>query len=60
VSTQDVAALKDFSYRYYSHTLPKTHGNPTKATVKSAKRNALPAILGVGGGILLLILLVGG
>ena len=60
VSTNDVDALKDFSYRYYSHTLPKTHGNPAKATVKSAKGNPAPVILGVLGGLLLIIVLVGG
>jgi hypothetical protein len=60
VSTNDVDALKDFSYRYYSHTLPKTHGNPAKATVKSSKGNPAPVILGVLGGLLLIILLVGG
>jgi len=59
VKEQDVKALKEFSYRYYSHTLPKTHGNPTKATVKLAKINPWPVILGVTGGILLLILLTG-
>jgi TolB-like protein len=60
VSTQDVAALKDFSYRYYSHTLPKTHGNPTKATVKSAKGNPLPWVMGGLGFIVLISLLAGG
>jgi hypothetical protein len=60
VSTKDVAALKDFSYRYYSHTLPKTHGNPTTATVKSAKRSPWPWIGGAVGFFLLMSLLSGG
>ena len=60
VSTKDVAALKDFSYRYYSHTLPKTHGNPTKATVKSTRVNALPWVMGGLGFIVLISLLAGG
>ena len=56
ISTKDVSALKDFSYRYYSHTFPKTHGNPTKTTVKS--NNGPPpgkVMLVVGSVILLLI-----
>jgi len=60
VSIKDVAALKDFSYRYYSHTLPKTHGNPTKATVKSKKANPWPWIGGSLGLYLLLSLILGG
>tara|TARA_B110000977_G_scaffold39101_1_gene52445 strand:+ start:4011 stop:4865 length:855 start_codon:yes stop_codon:yes gene_type:complete len=59
VKDQDVKALKEFSYRYYSHTLPKTHGNPKEATVKSEKRTPWPVILGVTGGIVLLLLLIG-
>ena len=59
VSTKDVAALKDFSYRYYSHTLPKTRGNPSKETVKSAKVNPLPWILGTLGFILIVSLIAG-
>jgi len=60
VQEQDVKALKEFSYRYYSHTLPKTHGNPTKATVKSAKGNPLPWVMGGLGFIVLISLLAGG
>jgi len=60
VKEQDVKALKEFSYRYYSHTLPKTHGNPTKATVKSAKGNPLPWVMGGLGFIVLISLLAGG
>jgi hypothetical protein len=59
VKEQDVKALKEFSYRYYSHTLPKTHGNPTKATVKLAKVNPLPWILGTLGFILIISLIAG-
>ena len=57
VKEEDVSALKSFSYRYYSHTFPKTHGNPTKATVKSTKVNPWPVIGSVLGGVLLLILI---
>ena len=60
VKEEDVSALKSFSYRYYSHTFPKTHGNPSAPTVKSKKANNAPAILGVAGGLLVLILLIGG
>ena len=60
VKEKDVSALKSFSYRYYSHTFPKTHGNPSAPTVKSKKANNAPAILGVAGGLLVLILLIGG
>ena len=57
VKEQDISALKSFSYRYYSHTFPKTHGNPAKATVKSKKANPWPWI-GGGLGLYLLILLI--
>ena len=60
VKEGDVSALKSFSYRYYSHTFPKTHGNPTKATVKSKNTNPWPVIGGLGGVLLLIILLTGG
>jgi TolB-like protein len=60
VSTQDVAALKDFSYRYYSHTLPKTRGNPTKATVKAERINLWPWIGGTLGFVLLISLISAG
>ena len=59
VSTKDIAGLKDFSYKYYSHSLPKTHGNPAKATVTAKKTNALPIVLGIVGGLTLIILLIG-
>ena len=57
VQQTDVSALKSFSYRYYSHTLPKTHGNPLNATVKSAKVNAWPVLASISSVILLLILI---
>jgi hypothetical protein len=57
VKKEDVSALKEFSYRYYSHTLPKTHGNPTKATLKAKKVNPWPVVGGVLGGVLLLIII---
>ena len=57
VQTTDISALKSFSYRYYSHTFPKTHGNPIKATVKSTKVNPWPVVGSVLGGVLLLILI---
>ena len=60
VKEGDVSALKSFSYRYYSHTFPKTHGNPTQATVKSKNANPWPFIGGIGGVLLLIILLSGG
>ena len=59
VKEQDVKALKEFSYRYYSHTLPKTHGNPTEATVKLAKINPWPWVGGVLGFILIISLIAG-
>ena len=59
VKEQDVKALKEFSYRYYSHTLPKTHGNPAKATVKLAKINPWPWVAGVLGFIFLVSLIAG-
>ena len=60
VKEKDVSALKSFSYRYYSHTFPKTYGNPTNATVKAKKVNPWPVVGGVLGGVLLLILLIPG
>ena len=60
VNETDIQALKDFSYRYYSHTLPKTHGNPKKATVKSARVSPWPFIAGISGVMLLVILISGG
>jgi hypothetical protein len=57
VKEEDVKALKEFSYRYYSRTLPKTHGNPVKATIKAKEVNPWPIIGGVTGGILLLLLI---
>ena len=49
VKEGDVSALKSFSYRYYSHTFPKTHGNSTKVTVKSTKVNPWPFVGGLVG-----------
>ena len=61
VNDNDVKALKDFSYRYYSHTLPKTHGNPRSSTVKERKSgNALPWMAGGLGFIVLITILAGG
>ncbi len=40
VKEQHINALKDFSYKYYSRTLPKTHGNPIKATVTGGEKKA--------------------
>ena len=57
VKETDISALKNFSYRYYSHTLPKTHGNPKKPTVKSTNTNNGKWLLGGFGSILLIILL---
>jgi hypothetical protein len=56
----DIRALKEFSYRYYSHTLPKTHGNPTAATITSKKVNPWPIIGGTVGLILLISLISAG
>ncbi len=60
VQERDVRAFKTFSYRYYSHTLPKTHGNPKKTTVKSAKTNPWPWVGGVAGFFLLIGIISGG
>ncbi|MDG2138753.1 MAG: hypothetical protein P8J77_00930 [Flavobacteriales bacterium] len=49
VRESEISALKSFSYRYYSHTLPKTHGNPAKATVK--ERNTSNPWPWIGGGV---------
>ena len=56
VQESDVSALKSFSYRYYSHTFPKTHGNPVEETVKSKKINPWP--LYVVPSVLLLLMLI--
>lgn len=51
---------KHFSYKYYSHTLPKTHGNPPFNTVKEkAKGKPLPWILGSIGFIVFIALIAG-
>jgi hypothetical protein len=61
VNGADVRALKEFSYKYYSHTLPKTHGNPRSSTVKERKSgNALPWMAGGLGFIVLITILAGG
>tara|TARA_B100000902_G_scaffold337009_1_gene337635 strand:+ start:2394 stop:3278 length:885 start_codon:yes stop_codon:yes gene_type:complete len=57
VKETDISALKNFSYRYYSHTLPKTHGNPKQPTVKSTNTNNGKWILGGFGSLILIILL---
>ena len=48
VNNLDLKALEDFSYKYYSHTLPKEYGNPTKKTVVEKKKgkNAILILLG--------------
>ena len=61
VKIEDINALKEFSYRYYSHTLPKTHGNPTQSTFTGNKKmSAWPWIGGLSGIILLVSLIAGG
>lgn len=61
VNDNDVKALKDFSYKYYSHTLPKTHGSPRVSTVKERKGvSPLPWVMGGLGFIVLISLLAGG
>jgi len=61
VNSADVRALKEFSYRYYSHTLPKIYGNPTRAIVKERKNGSpLPWVMGGLGFIVLISLLAGG
>ncbi len=58
VDEEDISALKSFSYRYYSHTFPKTHGNPTKNTIKKEKKKStLPWIMGTLGFITVISLL---
>jgi len=60
IKETDISALKSFSYKYYSHTLPKTHGNPAKNTVKSVKKNyVLPWVIG-GLTFITLLSLLGG
>ena len=54
IEETDISALKEFSYRYYSHTLPKTHGNPTETTITSKKLNPWP-IIGGSVGLILII-----
>jgi hypothetical protein len=61
VNSADVKALKEFSYKYYSHTLPKTHGSPRVSTVKERKGvSPLPWVMGGLGFIVLISLLAGG
>ena len=60
VNEKDINALTTFSYRYYSHTLPKTHGNPTRTTVKEQKINPWPWIGGLSGFFLLFSIIAGG
>ena len=61
VKEEDINALKEFSYRYYSHTLPKTHGNPTRSTFTGNKKaNVWPWIGGISGFILLISLISSG
>lgn len=52
---------KHFSYKYYSHTLPKTHGNPNDNTVKQKtnKFSPLPWILGSLGFIVFIAVVAG-
>ena len=54
IPLEDRHALENFSYRYYSHTLPKTHGNPVTPTFKTKKIKPLPWILGGLGSIILI------
>ena len=61
IKGEDINALKEFSYRYYSHTLPKTHGNPTRSTVTgNQKTNVWPWVGGISGFILLISLISAG
>lgn len=60
IEETDIRALKDFSYRYYSHTFPKTYGNPKEATITSKNVNPWPIIGGAVGFILIIATLSGG
>ena len=58
VNDLDLKALEDFSYKYYSHTLPKEYGNPTKKTVveKKVGKNTLLVLLSALGLVITLVL----
>ena len=55
----DRDALKHFGYRFYRHSLPKTHGQPAESFATGKTANAWPWIAG-GLGFLFIISLIGG
>ena len=46
IPEDNIDEYKNFSYKYYSHTLPKTHGNPVKNTVKDKINKVKPKSIG--------------
>jgi len=60
VKEEDRDALKDFGYRFYRHSLPKTHGQPEESYATGKRPNVLPWVAGGLGFILLISLLAGG
>ena len=60
VREEDRDALKDFGYRFYRHSLPKTHGQPEESFANGKRGNALPWVVGGLGIIVLISLLSGG
>ncbi len=55
----DRDALKDFGYRFYRHSLPKTHGQPEES-YSSGKRAKVWPFLAIPAGIILLLLITSG
>ena len=60
VREEDRDALKDFGYRFYRHSLPKTHGQPGESFATGKRGNALPWVVGSLSLIVLISLLAGG
>jgi len=60
IDERDISALEHFSYKYYSHTLPKTHGNPKFSTVKKSSEKRPWLIFGTVFGLLLIIPILAG
>ena len=52
----DRDALKGFGYRFYRHSLPKTHGQPEESFA-TGKVNPWPVIIGISIGTLLTLLI---
>ena len=58
IYSYDIDKHKDFSYKYYSHTLPKKYGNPSKSSVVEGNNKKNPTGAYILGASLFTILLV--